>query len=79
MGLFPRETWYLYIVGFVYEEEWKTSFTIDDATSGVPKRCHDVTFPLLTSHRGKYRIHLQDLRYPKQNIVYTSVPHTKNR
>jgi hypothetical protein len=30
---------------------------IDGAAGGETKRRHDVTFPLLTLHRGKYRVH----------------------
>jgi hypothetical protein len=30
---------------------------IDGAAGGETKRRHDVTFPLLTLHRGKDRVH----------------------
>jgi chorismate synthase len=38
-------------------QQWGTWFIIDGATSGMIKRRHDVTFPLLTEHREKDRVH----------------------
>jgi hypothetical protein len=55
---------------------------IDGAAGGETKIRHDVTFPLLTLHRGKDRIHFSTGFFPKENIVYTGVMqifHTKNR
>jgi hypothetical protein len=55
---------------------------IDGAAGGKTKRCHDVTFPLLTSHRGKDRVNFSTGFFQKENIVYTGVLlifHRKNR
>jgi hypothetical protein len=52
------------------------------AAGGETKRRHDVTFPLLTLHRGKDRVHFSTGFFQKENIVYTGVLqifHTKNR
>jgi hypothetical protein len=49
-----------------------TSLNREPATSGVTKRHHDVTFPLVDVAPWKrLYIFLQD--YPKENIVYTGV------
>jgi hypothetical protein len=55
---------------------------IDGATGGETKRRHDVTFPLLTLHRGKDREHFSTGVFQKENIVCTGVLQilrTKNR
>jgi hypothetical protein len=55
---------------------------IDGAAGGETKRRHDVTFPLLTLHRGKDRVHFSTGFSPKLNIVCTGVLHifhTHNR
>jgi hypothetical protein len=55
---------------------------IDGAASGDTKIRHDVSFPLLTLHRGKDRVHFSTGFFQKENIVYTGVPQifrTKNR
>jgi hypothetical protein len=55
---------------------------IDGAAGGEVKRRHDVTFPLLTLHRGKDRVHFSTGFFQKENIVYTGVLQifrTKNR
>jgi hypothetical protein len=55
---------------------------IDGAAGGETKRRHDVTFPLLTLHRGKYRVHISTGFFQKENIVYSGVLQifrTKNR
>jgi hypothetical protein len=55
---------------------------IDGAAGGETKRCCDVTFPLLTLHRGKDRVYFSTGFFQKDNIVYTSVLQifrTKNR
>jgi hypothetical protein len=46
---------------------------IDDAAGGETKRRHDVTFSLLTLHRGKDRAHFSTGFLQKENIVYTGV------
>jgi hypothetical protein len=46
---------------------------IDGAAGGETKRRHDVTFPLLTLHRGKDRVHFCTGFFQKENIVYTGV------
>jgi hypothetical protein len=46
---------------------------IDGAAGGATKRRHDVTFPLLTLHRGKDRVHFSTGFFQKENIVYTGV------
>jgi hypothetical protein len=43
---------------------------IDGAAGGETKRRHDVTFPLLTLHRGK---DFSTGFFQKEDIVYTSV------
>jgi hypothetical protein len=55
---------------------------IDGAAGGETKIRHDVTFPLLTFHRGKDRVHFSTGFFQKENIVYTGVLQifrTKNR
>jgi hypothetical protein len=55
---------------------------IDGAAGGVTKRRHDITFPLLTLHCGKDRVHFPTGFFQKENIVYPGVLqiyHTKNR
>jgi hypothetical protein len=55
---------------------------IDGAAGGETKRLHDVTFRLLTLHRGKDCLHSSTGFFQKENIVYTGVLqifHTKNR
>jgi hypothetical protein len=54
----------------------------DGAAGGETKIRHDVTFPLLTLHRGKDRAHFTTGFFQKENIVYSGVLqifHTKNR
>jgi hypothetical protein len=55
---------------------------MDGAAGGETKRRHDVTFPLLTLHCEKYRVHFSTGFSPEQNIVYPGVLlifHTHNR
>jgi hypothetical protein len=55
---------------------------IDGAAGGETKRRNDVTFPLLTLHRGKDRVHFSTGFLQKESIVYTGVLQifrTKNR
>jgi hypothetical protein len=55
---------------------------IDGAAGGETKIRPDVTFPLLTLHRGKDRVHFSTGFFQKENMVYTGVLlifHTKNR
>jgi hypothetical protein len=55
---------------------------IDGAAGGETKRCHDVTFPLLTLHRGKDHVHFYTGFFQKENIVNTGVLqifHLKNQ
>jgi hypothetical protein len=55
---------------------------IDGAAGGETKRRHGVSFPLLTLHRGKDRVHFSTGFYQKENIVYAGVLQifrTKNR
>jgi hypothetical protein len=40
---------------------------------GETKRRHDVTFPLLTLHRGKDCVHFSTGFFQKENIVYAGV------
>jgi hypothetical protein len=64
------------------EEPAMRNLIIDGAAGGETKICHDVTFPLLTLHRGKYRVHFSTGFFQKENIVSTDVlPNfrTKNR
>jgi hypothetical protein len=42
---------------------------IDGAAGGETKIRHDVTFPLLTLHRGKDRVHFCTGFFQKENIV----------
>jgi hypothetical protein len=44
---------------------------IDGAAGGETKRRHDVTFPLLSLHRGKDRVHFLTGFFQNENIVYT--------
>jgi hypothetical protein len=55
---------------------------IDGAEGGETKIRHDVTFPLLTLHRGKDRVHFSTGFFHKESIIYTGVLQifrTKNR
>jgi hypothetical protein len=57
---------------------------IDGAAGGETKRCHDVTFPLWTLHRGKDRVHFSTGFFQKENLVYAGhgvlqIFRTKNR
>jgi hypothetical protein len=61
---------------------WVTSFIIEGAGSGEPKRRHDVNFPMLTYRRGKYRIHFYRGFIQNKTLSNTGVLqiyHTKNR
>jgi hypothetical protein len=42
---------------------------IDSAAGGVTKRRCDVTFPLLTLHRGKDRVHFFTGLFPKRFFI----------
>jgi hypothetical protein len=42
---------------------------------GETKRRHDVTFPLLTLHRGNDRVRFSTGFFQKENIVYNGVLH----
>jgi hypothetical protein len=46
---------------------------IDGGAGSETKRCHDVTFPLLTLLRRKNRVHFSTGFFQKENIVYTGV------
>jgi hypothetical protein len=64
------------------EEPAMSNLIIDGAAGGETKRRHDITFPLLTLHRGKDRVHFSTGFFQKENIVYTGVLQifrTKNR
>jgi hypothetical protein len=64
------------------EEPAMRNLIIDGGAGGETKIHHDVTFPLLTFHRGKDRVHFSTLFFQKENIVYTGVLpifRTKNR
>jgi hypothetical protein len=64
------------------EEPAMRKLIIDRAAGGENKRRNDVTFPLLTLHRGKDRVHFSTGFFQKENIVYTGVLpifRTKNR
>jgi hypothetical protein len=55
---------------------------IDGAAGGETKIRHDVTFPLLTLHRGQDRVHFSTGFFQKENVVYAGVLQifrTKNR
>jgi hypothetical protein len=55
---------------------------IDGAAGGETKRRHDVTFPLLTLHREKDRVHFSTGFFQIETTVYAGVLqifHTKNR
>jgi hypothetical protein len=54
------------------EPEMK-NLIIDGAAGGETKRRHDVTFPLLTLHRGKDRVHFSTGIFQKETLVYTGV------
>jgi hypothetical protein len=47
---------------------------IDGAAGGETKRRHDVTFPLLTLHRGKNRVHFSTGFFQKENICLHRCP-----
>jgi hypothetical protein len=65
------------------EEPAMRNLIIDGAAGGETKIRHDVTFPLLTLHRGKdRRVHFSAGFFQKENIVYSGVLQifrTKNR
>jgi hypothetical protein len=42
---------------------------IDGAAGGEAKRRHDVTFPLLTLHRGKDRVHIFLQEFSKKKTL----------
>jgi hypothetical protein len=50
---------------------------IDGAAGGETKRRHDITFPLLTLHRGKDCVHFSTGFFQKENIVYTGFSYEK--
>jgi hypothetical protein len=63
------------------EEPAMRNLIIDGAAGAETKKRHDVTFPLLTLHRGKDRVHFSTGFFQKENI-YTGVLQifrTKNR
>jgi hypothetical protein len=55
------------------EEPAMRNLIIDGAAGGETKRRHDVTFPLLTLHRGKDRVYFSTGFFQKENIVYAGV------
>jgi hypothetical protein len=55
------------------EELAMKNLIIDGAAGGETKRRHDVTFTLLTLHRGKDRVHFSTGFFQKENTVYTGV------
>jgi hypothetical protein len=55
------------------DEPAMRNLLIDGAAGGETKRRHDVTFPVLTLHRGKDRVHFSTGFFQKENIVYTGV------
>jgi hypothetical protein len=60
--------------------EWGTCVIIDDAAGGETKRRQDVTFPLLTLHRGKDCVHFSIGFFKKKNYTgILQIFHTKNR
>jgi hypothetical protein len=66
----------------ITEEPAMRNLIIDGAAGGETKRHNDVTFTLLTLHRGKYRVHFSTGFFQKENIVYTGILQifrTKNR
>jgi hypothetical protein len=54
------------------EEPAMRNLIIDGAAGGETKRRYDVTFPLLTLHRGKDCVHFSTRFFQKENIVYFS-------
>jgi hypothetical protein len=46
---------------------------IDGVAGGETKIRHDVSFPLLTLHRGKDRVHFSTGFFQKENIVCSGV------
>jgi hypothetical protein len=67
---------------FQNSSKWGSFLLIDGAASGVTKRRHDVTFPLLTLHCGKRSCTFFYKICQNENIVYAGVLHifdTKNR
>jgi hypothetical protein len=52
------------------EEPAMRNLIIDGAAGGETKRRHDVTFPLLTLHRRKDRVHFSTGFFQKENIVH---------
>jgi hypothetical protein len=69
-------------INFFNEEPAMRNLMIDGAAGGETKTRHDVTFPLLTLHRGKYCVHFSRGLFQKENIVYTGILlifRTKNR
>jgi hypothetical protein len=64
------------------EEPAMWNLIIDGAAGGETKIRNDVTFPLLTLHRGKDRVHFSTGFFQKENIIYSGVLQifrTKNR
>jgi hypothetical protein len=62
--------------------ELRGRYEWNDRPSHLPKRRHDVTFPLLTLHHGKDRVHFSTGFFQEENIVYAGVLQifrTKNR
>jgi hypothetical protein len=53
----------------VNEEPAMRNLTIDGAAGGETKIRHDVTFPLLTLHRGKDRVHFSTGFFQDENIT----------
>jgi hypothetical protein len=52
-----------------YEEPAIRNLIIDGAAGGETKRRHDVTFPLLTLHRGRDRVHFST-GFSKKHCLY---------
>jgi hypothetical protein len=58
------------LLNYTNEEPAMRNLIIDGAAGGETKRRHDVTFPLLTLHRGKDCVHFATGFFQKENIVY---------
>jgi hypothetical protein len=58
---------------FPCNEPAMRNLIIDGTAGGETKRRHDVTFPLLTLHRGKDRVHFSTGFFQKENLFYTGV------
>jgi hypothetical protein len=52
------------------EEPAMSNLIIDGAAGGETKIGHDVTFPLLTLHRGKDRVHFSTGFFQKADFSY---------